>query len=79
MVKQLPVENKLFTKLLRNWIELLNYMKKIVSVYDSCNGQNIYEKVTSMINHIENVKVGLANYLQKKRQGFNRFYLLTDQ
>lgn len=52
VVKQLPVENKLFTKILRNWVELLKYMKKIVSVYDACNGQNIFEKVTSMINHI---------------------------
>jgi len=32
-----------------------------------------------MIAGIEKVKVGLANYMQKKRQGFNRFYLLTDQ
>lgn len=54
-------------------------MKKIVSVYDSCNSQNIYEKITAMIKHIEKVKIGLANYLQQKRQSFSRFYLLTDQ
>jgi hypothetical protein len=41
VVKQLPVENRLFTKILRNWVELLKYFKKIVSVYDACNGQNI--------------------------------------
>jgi dynein heavy chain, axonemal len=54
-------------------------MKKIVSVYDSCNSQNIYEKIVYLIKNIERVKGGLANYLQKKRQSFNRFYLLTDQ
>jgi len=32
-----------------------------------------------MIKNIEKVKVGLGNYLQQKRQSFNRFYLLTDQ
>jgi len=57
----------------------LKYMKRIVTVFDSCNGQNIHEKLVSMIAGIEKVKVGLANYMQKKRQGFNRFYLLTDQ
>ena len=79
VVKQLPRENKLFTKLLRLWVELAGFMRKIVSVYDACNSQNIYEKLTSMIKNIEKVKVGLGNYLQQKRQSFNRFYLLTDQ
>lgn len=79
VVKQLPHENKLFTKVLRTWVELGNFMKRIMSVYDACNSQNIAEKTASMIKHIEQVKVGLANYLQQKRQSFSRFYLLTDQ
>lgn len=79
MVKQLPLENKLFTKVLRSWVELAGYMKKIMSVYDACNGQNLYEKISMIIKNIEKVKSGLANYLQEKRQSFNRFYLLTDQ
>ncbi len=78
IVKQLPAENKIFTKILRSWVELLSYMKKIVSVYDSCNGQNINEKVVSMINQIEYIKQSLSNYLQQKRKGYHRFYLLSD-
>lgn len=52
VVKQLPRENKLFTKILRIWVELANFMKKIISVYDACNSQNIYEKLVYMITNI---------------------------
>ena len=42
IVKQIPTENKKFAKVLRIWLELLTYIKSILSVHDSCGSQNIF-------------------------------------
>ena len=63
IVKQMPSENKKFAKVLRIWLELLEYLKNVRSVNDSCNSQNIYEKVKSILNSIEKIKKSLIDYL----------------
>lgn len=52
IVKQIPAENKKFAKVLRVWLELMVYVKSILSVHDACGSQNIYEKVKSILNSI---------------------------
>lgn len=78
IVKQIPAENKKFAKVLRIWLELLTYIKSILSVHDSCGSQNIFERVKSMLNSLEEVKKQLITYLEQKRKGFSRFYLLSN-
>jgi hypothetical protein len=48
------------------------------SVLDSCNSQNIFEKVTAMGLKLEVVQSELATYLEMKRRVNQRLFFLSD-
>jgi hypothetical protein len=41
----------------------MTYLKRMQSVLDSCNGQNIYEKISDLLLKIDKIKSQLSIYL----------------
>lgn len=78
IMKQLPQETKRFKSVDSTWRHIMNQTHQAPSILVSCSKEGLLEKFTEANKNLEIVQKGLAEYLEKKRSIFARFYFLSN-
>lgn len=78
IIKQLPNESKKFKSVDSTWRHNINQTKATPSILITCSREGLYEKFQEQNRYLEQVQKGLADYLDRKRKIFPRFYFLSD-
>ena len=78
IMKQLPQETKRFKSVDSTWRHIMNQTSQSPSILASCSKEGLLEKFTEANKNLEIVQKGLAEYLEKKRSIFARFYFLSN-
>lgn len=78
IMKQLPQETKRFKSVDSTWRHIMNQTKQTPSIISACSKEGLLEKFTEANKNLEIVQKGLAEYLEKKRSVFARFYFLSN-
>ena len=78
IMKQLPQETKRFKSVDSTWRHIMNQTNQAPSILSSCSKEGLLEKFTEANKNLEIVQKGLAEYLEKKRSIFARFYFLSN-
>jgi dynein heavy chain len=78
IMKQLPQETKRFKSVDSTWRQQINVAKGDPSILRSCGKEGLKEKFQEANKNLEIVQKGLADYLEKKRSVFARFYFLSN-
>ena len=78
IMKQLPQETKRFKSVDSTWKQQINIAKTNPSIIFVCSKEGLKEKFVEANKNLEIVQKGLADYLEKKRSVFARFYFLSN-
>lgn len=78
IMKQLPQETKRFKSVDSTWRHIMSQTKQSPSILMSCSKEGLLEKFTEANKNLEIVQKGLAEYLERKRSIFARFYFLSN-
>ena len=78
IMKQLPQETKRFKSVDSTWKQQINIAKTNASILFVCSKEGLKEKFVEANKNLEIVQKGLADYLEKKRSVFARFYFLSN-
>jgi dynein heavy chain len=78
IMKQLPQETKRFKSVDSTWRQNINTAKSDPSILRCCSKEGLKEKYAEANKNLEIVQKGLADYLEKKRSVFARFYFLSN-
>lgn len=78
IMKQLPQETKRFKSVDSTWKQQINIAKTNPSILFVCSKEGLKEKFVEANKNLEIVQKGLADYLEKKRSVFARFYFLSN-
>lgn len=77
-MKQLPQETKRFKSVDSTWKQQINLAKANPGILIVCSKEGLKEKFQEANKNLEIVQKGLADYLEKKRSVFARFYFLSN-
>jgi dynein heavy chain len=77
-MKQLPAETKRFKSVDSTWRHIINQTKQAPNILLTCSKEGLKEKFQEANKNLEIVQKGLADYLEKKRSVFARFYFLSN-
>lgn len=77
-MKQLPAESKRFKSVDSTWRQQINVAKQTPSILACCSKEGLKEKFMEANKNLDIVQRGLADYLEKKRSIFARFYFLSN-
>jgi dynein heavy chain len=77
-MKQLPAESKRFKSVDSTWRHIINQAKQCPNILITCSKEGLKEKFQEANKNLEIVQKGLADYLEKKRSNFARFYFLSN-
>lgn len=78
IMKQLPQETKRFKGVDIKWRYIINQAKDNPSILDNCSREGLKESFIEANKNLELVQKGLAEYLERKRSVFARFYFLSN-
>ena len=78
IMKQLPQETKRFKSVDSTWRHIMNQTSQSPGILAACSKEGLLEKFTEANKNLEIVQKGLAEYLEKKRSIFARFYFLSN-
>jgi len=78
IMKQLPQETKRFKSVDSTWRQQINLAKSSPGILGVCSKDGLKEKFQEANKNLEIVQKGLADYLEKKRSVFARFYFLSN-
>ena len=78
IMKQLPQETKRFKSVDSTWRQQINVAKASPAILHVCGKEGLKEKFQEANKNLEIVQKGLADYLEKKRSVFARFYFLSN-
>ena len=78
IMKQLPQESKRFKSVDSTWRHIVNQAKAAPNILITCSKEGLKEKFQEANKNLEIVQKGLADYLEKKRSVFARFYFLSN-
>lgn len=78
IMKQLPQETKRFKSVDSTWKQQINIAKVNPAIIFVCSKEGLKEKFVEANKNLEIVQKGLADYLEKKRSVFARFYFLSN-
>jgi len=78
IMKQLPQETKRFKSVDSTWRQQINQAKQTPGILNVCSKEGLKEKFQEANKNLEIVQKGLADYLEKKRSVFARFYFLSN-
>lgn len=78
IMKQLPQETKRFKSVDSTWRHIMNQTNQGPAILAACSKEGLLEKFTEANKNLEIVQKGLAEYLEKKRSIFARFYFLSN-
>ena len=78
IMKQLPAESKRFKSVDSTWRHIINTAKQCPNILITCSKEGLKEKFQEANKNLEIVQKGLADYLEKKRSNFARFYFLSN-
>jgi dynein heavy chain, axonemal len=78
IMKQLPAEAKRFKSVDSTWRHIINQTKQAPNILLTCSKEGLKEKFQEANKNLEIVQKGLADYLEKKRSNFARFYFLSN-
>jgi len=78
IMKQLPQETKRFKSVDSTWKHIMNQTNQTPNILLSCSKEGLLEKFTEANKNLEIVQKGLAEYLERKRSIFARFYFLSN-
>jgi len=78
IMKQLPQETKRFKSVDSTWRQQINLAKASPGILTVCCKEGLKEKFQEANKNLEIVQKGLADYLEKKRSVFARFYFLSN-
>jgi dynein heavy chain len=78
IMKQLPQETKRFKSVDSTWRQQINLAKANPGILIVCSKEGLKEKFQEANKNLEIVQKGLADYLEKKRSVFARFYFLSN-
>jgi len=78
IMKQLPQETKRFKSVDSTWRQQINVAKASPAILQCCGKEGLKEKFQEANKNLEIVQKGLADYLEKKRSVFARFYFLSN-
>jgi len=78
IMKQLPQETKRFKSVDSTWRQQINIAKAGPAILGVCGKEGLKEKFQEANKNLEIVQKGLAEYLEKKRSVFARFYFLSN-
>lgn len=76
--KQIPQEAKRFKNSDHMWKAVMAHTKSFLKVMDCCMEDGTYQRLREGNKNLDAVKRQLTAYLQLKREGFARFYFLSD-
>eukprot|EP00939_MAST-03C_sp_MAST-3C-sp1_P000013 g13.t1 len=76
--KQLPTEAKRFLTVDKNWRHAMSEALKRPLAIAYCDNAKLYEKFVESNQLLDLVQKGLNDYLETKREGFSRFYFLSN-
>jgi dynein heavy chain len=79
IMKQLPAESKRFKSVDSTWRHIINTAKQCPNILITCSKEGLKEKFQEANKNLEIVQKGLADYLEKKRSNFARFYFVGDE
>ena len=78
IMKQLPTETKRFKGVDNKWRFVLNQCLEDPQIMLNCCRDGLKESFQESNKNLEMVQKGLADYLEKKRSNFARFYFLSN-
>ena len=78
IMKQLPTETKRFKGVDNKWRFILNQAQEDPSILLNCSRDGLKDSFLESNKNLEIVQKGLADYLEKKRSNFARFYFLSN-
>lgn len=76
--RQLPVESKRYQTMERLWRKVMRNAKENPQVISLCPDNRLLDNLKECNKLLEQVQKGLSEYLETKRNGFPRFYFLSD-
>ncbi|EGR27865.1 hypothetical protein IMG5_187090 [Ichthyophthirius multifiliis] len=78
IAKQLPAETKKFRTVDSTWKHTIMTARNIQNVLKVCTQDGLLERLQEANKNLEIIQKELNNYLEKKREGFARFYFLSN-
>lgn len=78
IMKQLPTETKRFKGVDNKWRFCMNQCQENPSILLNCSRDGLRDSFLESNKNLEIVQKGLADYLEKKRSNFARFYFLSN-
>jgi len=78
IMKQLPTETKRFKGVDNKWRFVLGQCQEDPSILLNCSRDGLKDSFQESNKNLEIVQKGLADYLEKKRSNFARFYFLSN-
>ena len=78
IMKQLPLENKKFKNVDKQWREIIHGTQQNKLVIKACTREGLLERFQEMNTSLDIVQKGLKDYLEQKRSIFARFYFLSN-
>ena len=77
--KQLPQETVQFLRVDQSWKDIMRKTKKRPHVVDAATGLGVLEMFQEANKTLEKIQKSLEDYLETKRNGFPRFYFLSNE
>jgi dynein heavy chain len=78
IMKQLPTETKRFKGVDNKWRFTMNQCQEDPSILVNCSRDGLKDNFLESNKNLDIVQKGLADYLEKKRSNFARFYFLSN-
>ena len=78
IMKQLPSEGKRFMGVDKAWRKWIEIARKNTKIIDMCATEGLCDFMKGQFLILEDVQKGLEDYLETKRNGFARFYFLSN-
>lgn len=78
IMRQLPTEGKRFKHVDATWRQEMNHARENPKIIDVCATEGLLEKWRECNVYLDMVQKGLEDYLETKRNGFARFYFLSN-
>jgi len=76
--KQLPLETVHFLRVDQSYKDLMRKTKKRSNVLDACTAEGVLTMLQEANKVLEKIQKSLEDYLETKRNGFPRFYFLSN-
>ena len=76
--KQLPSESSLFDRVNADWISTTKRMQAAGTAYKAAHLDGALELLVQMDDTLDRIQKSLDEYLETKRQGFARFYFISN-